>query len=184
MEMLGGDPWPKLRGRAAKIKHFSKPLLAVFTRHMDRANQQHREIEMCLRASIKIEANVDMHRGEFKLPSEPAKDFLASAFQFTTCNNSLGKFFHPKHVQLFPSTWKYHYLLHCAIRSKWVNPDLGWCYGGESFLKNIRKLAHASSFGLEAEIIPNRVVSKYATGLTLEFHKDLESNKPFLLKDR
>jgi hypothetical protein len=98
------------------------------------------------------------------------------------CSNKIcplhttGNHYHTQLVQLFNTTIKFHNVVHIALEGEFFHPGKGWCYGGESFLKHIRKLVQRNSFGTHVKDINAKVVSNYLNGLHIEFTKDSHLN--------
>ena len=55
----------KLRGKAAEVKHFTKVVLQLWTKHSNPALHIHRLISACLRASVAMEAILTTHKGRY-----------------------------------------------------------------------------------------------------------------------
>ena len=51
----GANELPQLKGKAAELKHFARPLLTLFEKHMTRASKIHRFVRLLLSASVEIE---------------------------------------------------------------------------------------------------------------------------------
>ena len=58
---------PKLKGRAAEVRHLNEPLLEIWRNNMDRQNLQHAQIEVGLEASCEVENILDMYADDFRL---------------------------------------------------------------------------------------------------------------------
>jgi hypothetical protein len=52
--MLKTTPFPKLKGWAAGIRHFGRPLLACFEHFMDNSANVHRQIRLALARALRI----------------------------------------------------------------------------------------------------------------------------------
>ena len=60
---------------------------------------------------------------------------------------------------------KYHYLVHIALLSDRLNPALGWCYGGESFLKHVKRMVGQAAHGTKLEKVGDKVIDAYLRGV-------------------
>ena len=73
--------YAKLRGKAAEISDFGKPLLALWKSKMSAASQTHVQIKLMLLLNVRMEEIMEEHAAEFKFPPAAAKEFKETAFQ-------------------------------------------------------------------------------------------------------
>ncbi len=137
--------FPKLKGKAAEIRHLGKPLRDVFTM---------------------MEDILDEHQQEYCLPADAHQCFFDAVFAFLAILTALGNWYHGQGVLLFNFTIKCHYLVHIAYYSKYYNPRAAWCYSGEDFMQTIRKLVASCQRGTPPYLVCSKTLRKYASGLS------------------
>ena len=138
--MFKADNFPKLKGKASEIRWLVGPLAAVFRRHLDPSNTQHRYVLAALRFSAMVETILDEHHTDFCLPADAHAHFKAAIFGFLEMNTLLSDWYHERGIFLFNFTVKTHYLAHIALYSRWFNPRLAWAYAGEDFMQVCKKM--------------------------------------------
>lgn len=74
-------------------------------------------------------------QGNFKFTREAADEFEQVGLEYLVLLNSLHTHYvNHDHVALFDVTGKCHYLAHCIIGARYLNPQCSWCYAGEDIL--------------------------------------------------
>ena len=162
---LGDGGFPRLKGRAAEIRWFVRPLIEVFKVHMDDSIREHRLVLLGLEASLKLENILADHTSEFCWALDVHLDFLKTTYDFLGLLTALANHFHSKGELLFNFTIKNHYLLHIALYSRYISPQAAWCYGGEDFMNICKKIVMASQFGSKPHHVGRKSMQKYVTGL-------------------
>ena len=59
--------------------------------------------------------------------------------------------------------------MHLVMISQYIHPDLGTCYGGEDFMRIIKKLVANSHAGTPSRRVVSKVMSKYVRALSIQF---------------
>ena len=157
--------FPKLKGRAIWVRNLTPALLHVFKEVMVHDNTQHRLIRLCMERLKAMDEVVEANKSEFTFSKDVAASFLQMTYDFLSANNALADFFHNQNIMLFHITIKYHYLVHIALRSVGVSPSLAWCYGGESFLKHIKRICRQASFGTRMEKLSDKIIEQWMCGM-------------------
>jgi hypothetical protein len=161
---IASNGFPKLKGTGSQMRYLVKPLAATFAKFMDRENQEHRQVLLGLKLSSRFEDILQVHSHEIRLPSAAHAELLKVAFGFDNIVTSLGNKFHARGEQYFNFTIKFHYLLHIAMYSRYINPMAVWCYGGEGFMQVVKKLVISCQTGTKPALVGNKVLAKYAQG--------------------
>lgn len=164
------NQFPLLKGRAAEMRHLPRPLLAVFSKHMDPTSDTDKKIVLILQMCCQMEDIISDHKHMYKWPAEISEIYAKAIRVFVQCNQSLGHFFHARGLFLFHMTIKYHYMMHIAERARDINPILGWCFAGETMMKRVKDIArnsHRGSAPIRASI---KVMEKYCFGLGFQLH--------------
>ena len=161
----GENSFPKLKGKAAEINHITKPLLAVWTRHMDHGNTQHRQIKLALQLSCRFDQILAEHKAEYVIRNPYHDELVKCAFGMNQALTSLGNFYHAKHHVVFNMTLKNHYLNHIALMSRYINPSRVWCYSGEDMMDKCKKVVRACLSGTPTAIVVPKAIRKYSIGL-------------------
>lgn len=156
-----GD-FPKLKGKAAEIRHLAGPLEYAFRQFMDRACLQHKQVLLMLQLAIKMESILDANKDEYRLPADAAAEWKKSAHGFVQLTTALAHHFHGGGILLFHFTIKSHYLLHLALLASETNPRLAWCYSGEDLMHLVRVMFGGSHRGAPPHVAVNKVMKKYA----------------------
>ena len=113
---------------------------------------------------------LDAYPQEAKLPEDASQAWAMAAFRFLSCFSELAKFYLANKVNgvyctLFNITIKCHYLAHIALRVRFLNPRKGWCYTGEDFMQQIKRVAAASCKGNKIYRVGNKIIEKYCWGM-------------------
>ena len=151
------DKFPKLKGRAAEIRHLGRPLLAMWQTAMDDDDTMHNLVLICLQASVLMENILDDTAGEYKLEPGLAGKFMAAALDYCQSQSALASW---NDWPVFDITMKHHYILHIASRAQWIHPRLGWCFMGEDFMCRIRELAQSVVVGTPPRLISAKMANK------------------------
>ena len=108
------------------------------------------------------------------MPTPDATTLKKHVRDFLNLNTSLGGHYHKleEPLYLFNTTIKYHYMLHVADKAKFLHPAKGWCFGGESFLKHVRRLVFKNSFGTPMQNIAGKVAESYLQALHIHFSQE------------
>ena len=117
--------FPKLKGRAAEVKHFGPALMKAFAAMMDRGNVDHQSIHLALQMSVKIDRILDDYPDEFTLPPKAASEFQGAVFVYLNQVTSLANRFNSAGRMVFNITVKTHCLAHFGCRVHCLNPRRG-----------------------------------------------------------
>ena len=127
--------YPKLRGKAAEIKYLCRPLHYVWKKYYNCNLEVHRKIELYLRLNVEVEEMLITYREELSLPLLEAKQFEDAFTAMLLLLTSIAEHFLVD--RLFNITQKAHFLQHCSILSRFLNPRLTWCFQGEDMQKRV-----------------------------------------------
>ena len=89
---------------------------------------------------------LEANRKTIKFSHEVYAEFETVGFNFLIVFNALGHYYSSvcrPALKLFNVIIKAHYLAHCIMQAKYVNPRLGWCYAGDDFMFRVRRLLAA-----------------------------------------
>ena len=142
INMFNNQDFPRLKGRAAELRHLGEALLHVFDMYMNTGDELHKYVKTTLKMNIKLEEMLDDHEGwNFQGADYTKLIKLAHGFLigYNACQASAKR----RELLLFNVTIKSHMLLHCVYRSNLIHPKYVWCFGGEAFMKIMKKL-HSS----------------------------------------
>lgn len=160
--------FPCLKSKAAETRHLCGALLSAFDKLMDTENEQHKLAKLMLTLAVRIEALMDENKDQYKLEEPVAEEWKRCCSGLVQANAKLGHYYHPKNIMLFHFTIKFHYLLHIGLLGKRLNPRLGWCYRGEKMMMVVKSIVQASHLGCPPWLVVNKVMTKYARGLSLK----------------
>ena len=166
--MFGADAngFPRLKGKAAEVKHLAAPLLAACDVFLCR-NDIHQRIRLLLKLALTMEEVLENNKDKYALPRIEAEAFRRAAYGFAQVTTSLGRHFHENGDLLFHYTIKYHYLCHLGDMASFINPRLAWCYSGEDFMRISRTLVQSAAHGTARHLVAHKVVEKYSYGYGL-----------------
>lgn len=159
--------FPALKGKAAETRHLAPVLASVFQSLMNVSDKQHRQVKLGLCAMARIEAILDDHADDYRLPASAAGEVEQCLCTLIQAQTALANHYHPKGQALFHFTVKSHYALHLGSLAHFVNPRMGWCYGGEDMMSRVQGLAQASLRGTRPYMVSATMMRKYAFALGL-----------------
>ena len=159
--------YPKLKGRAAENRHLTPALLHVWETYMSNDNRQHREVRLGLKLSWQLEEILNANADEAVLPTAAADEFERTTFDFLAIYTSLANFHMDGGSMLFNITIKSHYLLHCGLQARYLNPRLSWCYAGEDMMSKMKDLCSTCLRGNAARQATVKALAKYIYALHL-----------------
>ena len=171
------NDFPLLKGKASEVRNLLRPMLDVCTAILKPDDRVHAQIVFCLQKLIVVEDILTENRSEYVLPADVAARFKRNCEEFTALNALLRRHFegvvvNDRPVFLFHVTIKFHYVLHIADISLYMNPRLGWCYQGESLMHRVRILVQGSCHGVPAHMLGDKVMKKYCQGLAMLFVRE------------
>lgn len=162
--------FPKLRGKAAEIKHFGPVVLALFTKFMNKNLEIHKTIQTLLKLNVKMEQILESHKEAVALPEQAAMQFkncaMAMAQMQLKCSEH---FLEEPDIKAFNITSKTHMVVHSALLSKYLNPRKVWCFSGEDFMRKVQRLGESCVTGNNAAQASIKMVSHYRVAMHLEF---------------
>lgn len=163
--------YPKLRGKAAEIRHFGPVLLALWAACADPASELHQRIQLMLKLNVRLESILTEHPDEFALPGTAASEFQEAAFAMAQLQTATATHFMEQGQQLYDITSKTHMVLHCAILSKYISPRVSWCFSGEDNMRVTQTLAQSCVRGLTGSAAQVKMARHYRLGLHLSLAK-------------
>jgi len=161
------SPLPKLSGRGAVIKDFLPVLSEVATKYLDLGKAAHRDMLSGLKNPRRLDQILDGCRGQCMLPADLRVEYRSCSFTYCQAITALIWGYHP-HVPAFHFTEKAHLLLHMAVLSEYVNPDLGSCYMGEELMAVMRRIVASSGRGSKPITVCNVSMRKYVRGVGMD----------------
>jgi hypothetical protein len=160
--------YPRLKGKAAELRHFGRPLLAVWNKHMTDMDPKHVAVKKALERSVRAEDILDessLHVGA--MPHDAAQELCSTTAEFLLIFSYLNREYLSAEtpVLLFSITVKAHMLMHLALQCSHMNPVTGWCYMGEDFQHVMRILTASSCRGNKPHQAAVKVANKYTQGM-------------------
>ena len=141
VSMWNNKDAPKLKGRAAELRHLGSALRYAFQKFMLQ-DPFHKKILATLKLNIELEVLLDQETGwnfqgaAYNALCKAGHDFMCG---YNACQAAASR----QGLELFTVTIKGHHVLHALRRANWIHPKAVWCFGGEAFMKISKKL-HAS----------------------------------------
>jgi hypothetical protein len=158
----GAGKYPKLKGKAGEIKHFTPVLLRVWEEGMNVTDPMQVSIKVALESSAGMDAILDDHPTDPALPHAKAVEFLRLAVEHVQVVASLANY---NDMFVFNITLKCHYMIHAAILARHYNPRLGWCFMGEDFMKRVKNVAASCTRGMGAKMVTRKMLIKITRAL-------------------
>ena len=159
--------FPKLKGRAAEIKHLIPALAFAWEKIKDGSDPLHDAITLALKSNLAMDQVLDENATCFRLPTCDAERFTAAAFVFLGQFSLLANRYTVDGNLIFDVTPKAHFLAHIALRCGSLNPRRSWCFSGERMMLLMRRLAQSCMRGLQPKDLGYKLLSKYRFGLPL-----------------
>ncbi|CAE7308405.1 unnamed protein product [Symbiodinium natans] len=160
---------PKLRGKAAEIRHFAEVLLSLWQSQCDNTQLLHRKITLLLKKNVMMERLMTEHRDKLFFEDDEARAFEEACSDMLLLHADLAKCYAGLGKQYFSLTSKTHMLQHAALLSKCLSPRLVWCFVGEDFQQKAQRLASMSLKGNTGVYAVNKMFRHYRLGLSLLF---------------
>ena len=158
--------FPKLKGKAAEIRHLARPLMEVARGLLDLSRIEQRQILLALQCCADMEDLIDAHTDAFARPADAADNFQENVINFLAWETALHRRFLGGGYMIWHVTIKLHYMLHAAQYGRWLNPRLGWTYSGEDLMQRIKRMIRGSMHGTPARHVVSKVMKKYVRALS------------------
>jgi hypothetical protein len=168
INMFNNKDQPKLKGRAAEIRHLGKALLHVFEMFSDNRKTLHKRVRATLKLNIKLEEQLDSNL-DWNYKGTEYNDFKKTAHEFLCGYNACRASAAQEGLDLFSITIKSHMLMHSVLRSTWIHPKLCWCFGGEAFMKVIKQLHASCTSGMAIHNVTVKSAGKFLVALHCQF---------------
>ena len=159
--------FPKLKGRAAEIKHLMPALLWVWREFRTPGDAIHDQVELCLQCLVFLDETMDAHRHLDAFPENVAENFQQAGFALSASMNFLLIHFATRRPAefLFNIVPKNHYLCHIALAAAYINPALGLCYTGEDMMHQMKRLSAGCVKGNGPRIAGRKLMTWYGHAL-------------------
>ena len=123
--------FPKLKGKAAQVKHLTPALAYAWSKVREVGNPKHDAVSLALDMSVQMDRVLDDHPGAVVLPNDASDDFIAVSFVFLNQYTRLATLYNTGGDMVFNVTVKSHMVAHIALRAGDLNPRRAWCFSGE-----------------------------------------------------
>ena len=175
INMFNNKDQPKLKGRAAELRHLGEALLHVFEKFMITAPEApvevrtlHKRILITLKKNVELERLLDQETG-WNFKGESYSKFVKVAHEmlcgYNACQGSAARLA----LEMFNVTVKAHHVLHCVHRSKWIHPKAVWCFQGEAFMKVSKALHKSCTNSMVPHKATIKAAHKFMTAIHLQF---------------
>ena len=165
--MVKNDPFNRLSAKAMEIR-WLLPAMAAILRPW---TNNHVEVAWLHRLVLLSSTMDDIVFGckDLVLSHVQGQTLKGCIFEFNKLLTQLARSFIAKGKAYCNYTPKNHYLCHIGIDAAMlqISPRLGLCLQGEDFMSIVKSLTVASSRGVDATKLFNKVAEKYLRGLDL-----------------
>lgn len=124
---------------------------------------EHRQIQLALKLSSKVEEIVSAPLTSHCLPPAAAADLKKAVDGFLSLQVALHRRFRDRGY--FNVTIKSHYLSHIADYCLYLTPRAAWCYAGESFMNTAKRVVASCVAGTKATSVSSKATKKYLDGM-------------------
>lgn len=171
---LRAGRYPKLRGKAAEIRHMCRPMSALWRRYMNSHLLVHRQIDLMLRLNIEVEQILTDAGGAYALVPAEADRLEQATFSMMQLCVQIADHFIEAGEPLFDMTSKAHALVHCVLLARFVSPRLTWAFKGEDMMQKSQQLLKACVKGNNGAQAFRKMLGHYRLGLHLLWQKHLK----------
>lgn len=164
---------PKLRGKAAEIKHFIEPLIHVWEKYRNPALLLRQQVSLMLRLNLRMETILEENKDQLSFDDVTFSEFRDVAFGMFAVQSQVARHFMEgdDDKNLFSLTSKSHMLLHSVLRSKFLSPRLVWAFQGEDMMQKVQALAKNCVRGNDAAQATIKTARRYRLGLHFVFEE-------------
>ena len=113
---------PKMRGKAAEIKYFVYPLLALWQAFMNPALKVHKQIRLMLEANAHLEDLLTEYEQDVAFPPPVADDFENTCCTMLCLHGQVAAHFAEEGMDLFNLTAKSHMVQHISLLARCISP--------------------------------------------------------------
>jgi hypothetical protein len=166
---------PKMKGRAAEVRHLGPALLRVFTHFvelhppgLDSWKVLYETVVAALEANNQMETILENNPG-WRLEEPAYTEFKRASHGWACLFSDVSRQAAALELTLFDITIKLHYILHIAHFAKYVHPKLTWCFAGESFMKITKQLLASCTRANKSWNATLKAMDKYQKAIDLEF---------------
>ena len=161
--------FPKLRGKASEIRHFGKPLLALWDQFSNPRISLHKQIRLMLKHNVHLENMISLYKDDFAFAAGPAQEFEQTTENMLLLLTQIADHFVDEGIKIFDLTSKTHFLQELAILSRSMNPKVVWCFMGEDQMQRMQQVAKACVRGNRVDQQTAKLARHYRLGLHLHF---------------
>ncbi|CAJ1402570.1 unnamed protein product [Effrenium voratum] len=166
-----GGRFPKLRGKAAEVRHFGAALHALWNAHMNPHLILHRRINLMLQLNCQLENMITEYKDDFAFPPGPAEDFENTCTTMLQLQTQVAEHFLEEGIAYFDVTSKCHMLQELAILARHINPRLIWVFCGEDMMQKMQQVAQSCTRGNTPGQTNLKMARHYRLGLHFLFKK-------------
>jgi len=159
--------YPRLKGKAAEIKHLALPLLHAW-KLLKRRSAHDQRVTACLEALLEIHDRIDEHARDAFMTRDSSAALCQAVNHMLDQYSWLGVQADRNGHLLFTAAPKLHWLWHLSRRSIYMSPRRGACYIDEDFMKHMKGIAARCTSGVKLHMVPRSLMSKYRWGVMIE----------------
>ena len=167
--------YPKLRGKAAHIKHVVPALESIWKKFTSPENVNHRRIALIFKLDREIEkllGDYDPVAGFAAVPADVLATLQEKQIQKSQLMVMLEEIYASEPKPLFNIVSKLHYAMHIIDNSATVHPHLNWCWKGEDFMNTTSVLVGLCLRGRSDVSATIKAMDKYRYAMHLQWKSD------------
>ena len=162
-----GNDWPMLNGRAAEIKHLTKPLRNVWMNTAPRGNIFRHGVDVCMDMLCEMQDILDStYRDVFLNIDESARYrrcVSTSLLEYVALAGlaDAERRHDPRKPLLFDTIIKLHWMWHAGYKSQYLHPTRSACWSDEDYMHLVRDVVQSCVDGTPSHLVPMRFVSRW-----------------------
>ena len=166
MFKTGPGGYPRLKGKAAEVRHVTVPLMHIWEESCDPTDTDHATILLALKTSARMDEILDEYPTANVFPTAIGEEFFQNCLLHCQCQSKLSNYMN---IKSFNVTQKLHFLCHAGFRAKHMNPRKSWCFRGEHYMLKIRSVGAACARGNNPMQSSGKIAEKLQFALHLTF---------------
>ena len=157
--------YPKLKGRAAEIKHVVPALLRAWNHYMDPTNAEHKRVQAVLEAQFDIQSCIDEGAGDAFMTDEACAGLCQAVDRFLAQYSLLAHAADQAGFLIWNVAPKMYWLRHLAERSRYLHPRRSSCFTDEDYVGKVKLVCQACTSATALYAVPGALAVKYRRGM-------------------
>ena len=161
--------YPRLKGKAAEIKHLFPAIMIVWDRHMDRNSDEQKLVFRLLEEQQHLQDLIDEDATAFHMEQASSRDVCRVVDLVLSLYSRLASSADNERRLLWNVLPKHHALWHFARQAAFLHPRRGACYQDEDFMGRVKGVVQSCTAATPLHQIPNALLKKYRWGMYFQY---------------